>query len=52
LVGTFYFGNAFEAFYTVAFPLLNLMWVVPFWSLSISFLPKPQNAAAEARRFD
>jgi hypothetical protein len=44
LVGTFYFGGAFQAFYTVTFPLLNLMWVVPFWSVSISFLPKPQNA--------
>ena len=43
LVGTFYFGKAFEAFYTVTYPLLNLMWVVPFWSVSIGFFPKPQN---------
>jgi hypothetical protein len=49
LVGTFYFGGAFETFYTVTYPLLNLMWVVPFWSLSISFLPKPQNAVEEAK---
>ncbi len=48
-VGTFYFGDSFEAFYTITFPLLNLMWVVPFWSLSISFLPRPQNAGAEAK---
>ena len=52
LVGTFYFGNGFEAFYTITFPLLNLMWVVPFWSVSMGFLPKSQNVGEEARRYD
>jgi len=49
LVGTFYFGKGFEAFYTITFPLLNLMWVVPFWSVSLGVLPKPRNSGEEAR---
>ena len=52
VVGTFYFGKSFEAFYTITYPLLNLMWVVPFWSVSMGFLPKPRNTDEEARRFD
>jgi hypothetical protein len=38
-VGFVSFGVAFNVFYTLVFPLLNLMWIVPFWSLSITFLP-------------
>ncbi len=34
----------FDAFYAIIFPLLNLMWVVPFWSLSLGVLPKMQTA--------
>jgi len=43
-----YFGKMFDAFYTVIYPFLNLMWIVPFWSLSLSILPRMQNASAEA----
>jgi hypothetical protein len=38
--GTLNFGKTFDAAYTILYPILNLMWVVPFWSLSLSFLPK------------
>jgi hypothetical protein len=42
-----YFGKSFDAFYTVIYPLLNLMWIVPFWSLSLGVLPKMQTVNAE-----
>jgi hypothetical protein len=32
------FQNQFNAFYTVIFPFLNMIWIVPFWSFSLSFL--------------
>jgi len=48
--GTAFFGSAFSAFYTIAYPLLNLMWIVPFWSLTLSFLAKPPNLSAEVKR--
>jgi hypothetical protein len=37
-----YFGLSFNAVFTLIYPILNLMWIVPFWSLSLSFLPKMQ----------
>jgi hypothetical protein len=37
------FGSTFHNFYALIFPLLTLMWIVPFWSLSLSFLPKLPN---------
>lgn len=47
LAGAMYFGKSFDAFYTVIYPLLNLMWIVPFWSLSLGVLPKMQTVKAE-----
>jgi hypothetical protein len=41
--GHMVFGSAFNIFYAIIFPLLTLMWIVPFWSLSLSFLPKLPN---------
>lgn len=38
--GTTYFGNVFNAFYIIIYPFLNLMWIVPFWALSLSALPR------------
>jgi hypothetical protein len=35
------FGNSFSVFYNIIYPILTMIWVVPFWSLSLSFLPKP-----------
>ena len=43
VAGMAYFGRTFEILYAIGYPLLNIMWVVPFWSVSIVFLPKMQN---------
>ncbi len=40
VAGSAGFGTVFSAFFTILYPILNLMWIVPFWSLSLSFLPK------------
>ncbi len=47
--GDTYFGFTFNAFFIIIYPVLNLMWIVPFWSLSLSFLPKlsPQTTAVK-----
>jgi hypothetical protein len=42
LAGCTYFGVSFNVVFTLLYPILNLMWIVPFWSLSLSFLPKLQ----------
>ena len=42
--GIAFFGNVFSVFYSVVFPFLNLMWIVSFWSLSLSALPKPRSS--------
>ena len=34
------FNISFDVFFMIVYPVLNLMWMVPFWSLSLSFLPK------------
>ena len=46
--GAIYFGKAFDVFYIVIYPFLNLMWIVPFWSISLGVLPKMRNIYAEA----
>ncbi|MCW4011182.1 MAG: hypothetical protein NWF05_11305 [Candidatus Bathyarchaeota archaeon] len=48
LEGTMLFGKTFVVAYTIIYPILNLLWVVPFWSLSLSFLPKFQNSPAKS----
>jgi len=42
IVGVAYFGEVFRVFYVLSYPLLNMMWMVTFWSLSLAVLPKPQ----------
>lgn len=43
-MGKEYFGIVFNAIYALIFPFINITWVVPFWSLSISLLTtKMQN---------
>ncbi len=43
VVGTLAFGDGFKILNVVIFPFLNLMWIVPFWSLSVGLLPKMRN---------
>jgi hypothetical protein len=45
--GTLVFGKSFDPVYTVVYPLLNLMWVVPFWSFSLVFLPRMKIVKAD-----
>jgi hypothetical protein len=42
-IGCQFLGLAFDVIYTLIYPLLNLMWIVPFWSLSMCILPKFEN---------
>ena len=49
VVGVVYFGEIFGAFYTIFYPLLSFMWIVSFWSLSLTVLPNPKNMHAEAK---
>lgn len=37
-VATFYFGEFLNVVYVILNPLLNLIWVVSFWSISLSVL--------------
>lgn len=37
-----FFGQIFGVFYVVLNPLLNLTWIVSFWSISLTFLANPQ----------
>ena len=36
--GTFFFGKIFNILYTVFFPFLCSLWIVVFWSLSLTVL--------------
>lgn len=47
--GEFCFGEPFNLFYMILYPFLNLMWIIPFWSFSLGFLPKLQNIPVEVR---
>ena len=46
---TNFFGEQFNIFYAIAYPFLNFMWIVSFWSLSLAALPKPKNTQAEMK---
>jgi hypothetical protein len=37
------FGGVFNALYVILGPLLNVLWVVAFWSTSLTFLAETQN---------
>ncbi len=39
LAGTEVFGKTFDVFYTIIYPFLNLIWVVSYWSLTLSVVP-------------
>jgi hypothetical protein len=47
VVGVAYFGEGFNAFYAISYPMLNVLWIVSFWSFSLAALPKPQGRQAE-----
>lgn len=43
IVGEEYFGQISNVFYAFFYPILNVLWIVTFWSLSLTALPKPTN---------
>lgn len=45
IAGNALFGNPFNLIYTVLYPFLNFIWIVAFWSLSLTVLPKPTSKA-------
>jgi len=49
-VGTFasYFGASFDALYIILNPFLNLIWIVSFWSISLTALADSKNRKAWA----
>jgi hypothetical protein len=44
-----FFGESFNLFFTIAYPFLNFMWIVSFWSLSLTILPTPRIIQKEVK---
>jgi hypothetical protein len=44
VVGGGYFGQVFNALYAIFYPIGNTLWIVAFWSLSLTALPKLANS--------
>jgi hypothetical protein len=49
IAGVTFFGESFNVSYAVFYPFLNFMWIVSFWSLSLTILPKPKSPPAEVK---
>ena len=47
VVGGDYFGQIFNAIYAIFYPIGNTLWIVAFWSLSLTALPKPADFKPE-----
>ena len=45
--GIAFFGEPFNVFYAVFYPFLNFIWIVAFWSLSLTVFPKLKSTEAE-----
>jgi hypothetical protein len=45
--GVAFFGEPFNVFYAVSYPFLNFIWIVAFWSLSLTVFPKLKSTVAE-----
>ena len=52
IVGAAFFGETFSTIYTISYPFLNSLWIVTFWSLSLTVLHRPQVLQAERPLFD
>lgn len=42
-IGTYHFGSFFDALCAIFGPLTNLIWIVSFWSISLTLLASPKN---------
>lgn len=47
-----YFEGSFEALYIILNPFLNLIWVVSFWSISLTILGDSKNKKSEQKHVD
>jgi len=47
--GSAYFGETFNILCGIARPFLNFMWIISFWSLSLSVFPKPEKPRTEKK---
>ena len=47
--GNAYFGGTFTTLFRILHPFLNFVWMVSFWSISLSALPNPKNNSVEVR---
>jgi hypothetical protein len=43
-----YFGNLFDSLYLILNPFANLVWIVSFWSISLTVLAKPKTEKRDA----
>ncbi|HSQ49025.1 MAG TPA: hypothetical protein VLL96_05010 [Candidatus Deferrimicrobiaceae bacterium] len=43
-----FFGLPTSALLTIVYPILNLMWIVPFWSLTLSLLSKTSTGKVQS----
>jgi hypothetical protein len=46
------FGDGFSKLYLIFYPFLSSLWIVTFWSLSLTVLPKPKALPAERPYLD
>jgi hypothetical protein len=42
IAGVTFFGDPCNVFYAISYPILNFIWIVSFWSLSLAVLPNPK----------
>ena len=47
--GNAYLGGTFNVLFRILHPFLNFMWMVSFWSISLSALPNPKNNGVEVQ---
>jgi hypothetical protein len=47
IAGSAYLGEMFNVVYAIFRPFLNFMWIISYWSLSLSAFPKPKNLHVE-----
>ena len=45
---SYYFGEIFNVLYVILNPLINVVWIVSFWSLSLSVLTNSEKRRGEA----
>jgi hypothetical protein len=50
IVGNEFIGQGFNVLYAIFYPIGNTLWIVAFWSLSLTALPKPANFKPEINK--